>query len=215
MSTRAREQARIQRKLEEIRRKERSRQRRLRLIAAISAATIVVAAAVGIAVWASAGGHPAAHRGELAGLGSMAKGSPVDGIACSTSEQSAYHIRAHLAVFVNGTRQAIPADIGIPAATPGSSAGCLYWLHTHDTSGVVHIESPNVATYTLGDFFDIWGQPLSGTAAGPATGHLTAYVNGKIFTGNPRAIPLRPHAIIQLDIGTRTPPLPYHFAPGL
>jgi len=34
------------------------------------------------------------------------------------------------------------------------------WLHTHAADGIIHTESPVERTYTLGDFFDIWGQPL-------------------------------------------------------
>jgi hypothetical protein len=30
-------------------------------------------------------------------------------------------------------------------------------IHTHDTSGIVHIESPTVRPFTLGQFFDVWG----------------------------------------------------------
>ena len=29
-------------------------------------------------------------------------------------------------------------------------------LHTHDSSGVIHVESNTVRYYTLGEFLDIW-----------------------------------------------------------
>jgi hypothetical protein len=140
-----------------------------------------------------------------------ARGAQLDGIQCSTSEQTAYHIHAHLTVFVNGTRRAIPAGLGIPVGTPvaqpsgGPFVGSgtrLYWVHSHDQSGVIHIESPVQMLYTLGDFFDIWGQPLSRGQVGLAKGKVSAYLNGTLFTGDRRSIQLRPHAVIQLDVGT-------------
>jgi hypothetical protein len=146
----------------------------------------------------------------LAGTGSAAAGQSVDGIGCDTSEQTAFHIHAHLTVFVNGQARQVPAAIGIPGAvtqnTPAgafvSGGSCLYWLHTHAADGIVHIESPAQRTYTLGEFFDEWGQPLGPDQAGPAKGHVTVIYNGKVFEGNPRDVPLTAHAQIQLEVGT-------------
>ena len=50
---------------------------------------------------------------------------------------------------------------------------CYYWLHTHTNDGVIHVESPTQRLYTLGDFFDIWRQPLSARRVGAATGTIT------------------------------------------
>ncbi len=214
MSTRARQQARVQRRLAEVRQQQRARQRRRRVVIASAAAVAVIAGGVLALVLTlgsggrHAGGTPAVSSGLLASRASMATGARVDGVQCSTSEQSAYHIHAHVAVYVDGIRQVIPADVGIPQ-------NCMYWLHTHDTSGVVHIESPVNRTFTLGDFFAIWGQRLSPGQAGPATGRLTAYVNGRRYQGDPGSIRLRPHAVIQIDIGQDVAPLPYTFAHGL
>ncbi len=84
--------------------------------------------------------------------------------------------------------------------------GCFYWLHTHVADGIVHIESPTQQLYTLGQFFDIWGQPLASGQVGPATGPLTIFVNGQPYTGDPRGIELKQHGEIQLDVGTVVPP---------
>jgi hypothetical protein len=75
------------------------------------------------------------------------------------------------------------------------------WLHTHSADGIIHTESPIQRTYTLGDFFDIWGQPLGRAQVGPAHGAVAALFNGRVFTGNPRQIPLLAHVQIQLDVG--------------
>src|SRR5215469_9659650 len=98
----------------------------------------------------------------LTGTSTKATGQKVDGISCSSSEQTLFHIHAHLTIFVNGTARQVPAAIGIPGAVPQQTpAGpivaqgtCFYWLHTHAADGIVHIESPVQRTFTLGQFFD-------------------------------------------------------------
>ena len=75
------------------------------------------------------------------------------------------------------------------------------WLHTHAADGIVHIESPTPRTYTLGEFFDVWGQPLDRSRVGPARGAVTALFNGRVFTGDPRQIPLLAHSQIELEVG--------------
>ena len=136
-------------------------------------------------------------------------GEPIDGIACQEHEQVLFHIHAHLTIYVGGVAQQVPAGIGIAppyqvAATPRgpfvAGASCFMRLHTHAADGIIHTESAMQRTYTLGDFFDIWGQPLNRNRVGPAHGRVTALLNGRVFTGNPRAIPLFAHAQIQLEV---------------
>lgn len=152
-------------------------------------------------------------------------GQSVDGVSAQTSEQLAYHIHSHLAIYVNGAQKAVPAGIGIvqPWQTEQLQDGStfidggskIYYLHTHDSTGVLHVESPNNGTYTLGQVFAEWNQPISATQVGPATGSVIAYVNGQKYTGDPSQIPLTPHAVIQLDVGKDVSPQPYTFASGL
>ncbi len=145
----------------------------------------------------------------LASAATSASGQSVDGISCQTSEQTLFHIHAHLTIFVNGVPREVPAAIGIPGAQAQNTAKgpyigsgtCFYWLHTHAADGVIHIESPVQRTYTLGDFFDEWGQPLGPNQVGPASGHVTAIYDGQVYRGNPRNIPLTAHAQIQLEVG--------------
>src|SRR5712691_217274 len=155
-------------------------------------------------------GVPIPKASPLATTATKSTGGKVDGIGCQTNEQTLFHIHAHLTVFVNGAPRQIPAGIGIPGAqaqnTPQgqfiASGTCFYWLHTHAADGIIHIESPIHRIYTLGDFFDEWGQPLGPNQVGPVTGHVTAICNGKAYHGNPRDIPLNAHAQIQLEVGT-------------
>ena len=138
----------------------------------------------------------------------------VDGISCAPIEQLAYHIHAHLSVFDNGSLWSLPGGVGIPGSVveqtnegPVAFGGdCYYWLHTHAPDGVIHVESPTARIYTLGDFFDIWHQPLSATQVASVKGKVTAVVNGKPWTKGPRTIPLLPHAVIQLNVGSPTVP---------
>jgi hypothetical protein len=154
-------------------------------------------------------GVPVPHAPALAGGEPARAGSPVDGIRCQASEQVLFHIHAHLTVVVGGAARRIPFGIGIPAGhaspTPAGpfvgTGACLYWLHTHAADGIIHIESPVQRTYTLGNFFDVWGQRLGPTEVGPAMGRVTAFYDGRWFRGNPRDIPLSKHAQIQLDVG--------------
>jgi hypothetical protein len=167
----------------------------------------------------------AAGGSVLAPAGVTDIAAAVDGISCNSTEQLVFHIHAHLAVYVNGAAKLLPPGVGIgpPLQFQQTNAGpfvvsgsCFSWLHTHDSSGVIHIESPVQRIYTLGDFFDIWGQPLSATQVGPAQGAVTAMVNGAPFAGSPRDIPLDAHNVIQLDVGSTLPAFqPFTFPAGL
>jgi hypothetical protein len=153
--------------------------------------------------------------GPSLGAASTTQTGKVDGITCGPTEQLAYHIHAHLAVFGNGRLYSLPAGIGIPGSVaqqttqgPEATGGqCIYWLHTHTSDGIIHVESPTQRVYTLGNFFDEWHQPLSATQAANVRGHIKAFLNGKPWTRALRDIPLLPHGLIQLDVGTPAPPL--------
>jgi hypothetical protein len=155
-------------------------------------------------------GVPVPGAAPLASTATITAGQRVDGISCQSSEQTIFHIHAHLTIFVNGSPRQVPAGIGIPGARAQNTAqgpfiisgNCFYWLHTHAADGIVHIESPVHRVYTLGDFFDEWGQPLGPEQVGPASGHVIAIYNSRLYQGNPRDIPLTAHAQIQLEVGT-------------
>lgn len=87
-----------------------------------------------------------------------------------------------------------------------SATRCYYWLHVHAQDGVIHIESPSRRTYTLGEFFDIWRQPLTATQVGSARGSMTVFVNGRRYSGNPRSLELGSHEDIQIDVGAPVVP---------
>jgi hypothetical protein len=105
----------------------------------------------------------------------------------------------------------IPANIGI-----ASDQSCFYWIHVHDTSGVLHIEAPTQKIYTLGNFLNIWNTAFSqmnypvqlATSAG-----WTVYVNGKSYTGDFGNIPLNAHTLITMGYNSPniTPDITYNW----
>lgn len=191
-----------------------------------SAAAIAVLVALVVALTGHGGGsttvEPASARPPaLSGL--SGDRSTVDGIPCAPTEQVLFHVHAHLALFVNGRAAGIPAGVGIPGAQVAQtsrgpvvvSGTCFYWLHAHTADGLIHIESPVNRVFTLGDWFDIWHQPLGSSQVATATGPVTAFVDGRPFPGDPRTIPLASHTRVQLDVGTPAPgPQPFTFPSG-
>jgi hypothetical protein len=134
------------------------------------------------------------------------QGQAIDGLTCGADNET-YHVHAHLSIFVDGQQLAIPDHIGIvPQST--TQVACNYSLHTHDSSGKLHVEAPAAATFTLGQFFDIWGQPLSTTNVAGVTGKpVTVYVHEDQqqpteFTGDIRSIELTSHREITIVVGT-------------
>jgi hypothetical protein len=120
----------------------------------------------------------------------LATGQPVGPhhVGCNVNEQFAQHWHPHLRIEHRGAPVTIPANIGL--VTAAYAVLCIYWLHTHDDSGTIHVESPLAQVFTLADFFAVWGEPLSGTRVGPYSGHVRAYVNGAPYKGAPQNIPL-------------------------
>jgi len=141
------------------------------------------------------------------------QGAPVDGINCDNAAVG-YHVHSHVSLFVSGTQLAIPLAIGLISPTysdGGTVAGdgtCAYHLHTHDSSGIIHIENPAPTTFTLGQVFDIWGRPLSTSNVAGFAGPVLCYVGASLCSNDPRAIVLGDHEQITLEVGA-----PYVFPP--
>lgn len=110
-----------------------------------------------------------------------------------------FHIHAMLRIFIDGRPVAVPAFIGIPA--DGSSFAPL---HTHDASGIIHLEATRPYPFTLGQVFDVWGVVFTRTQlggyrnAGPRT--LSVDVNGRRVADGPGYI-IRRHDTIIVGYG--------------
>lgn len=141
------------------------------------------------------------------------------GLSLTSHETLAVHYHAHLDVFVNGRPVPVPAGLGINAGPNGElpehGAPGIAPLHTHDTSGIVHIEAPSDMTFTLGQVFDEWGILLTRSQAG-AYSPVKVYVDGRQHGGNPGAIVLTPHEEIAVVAGKGNVQVPssYQFPPG-
>jgi hypothetical protein len=215
-----REQARAERE-----RIERARQRRARVRKGSIIAVAVALVAVVAFVLLRPSPPPSADNGVLEGpapwpanQAGLAQRLDAAGLPTMTAmEQLAYHIHAHLDISVDGAPVTVPAQIGI------SDIGIAV-LHTHDPTGIIHIEAPAPRDYTLGEFFDVWGVRLTSSCIGgycaSGSSELRTYVNGKRVDGDPRAVVLNAHDEIVLAFGTTgqlpTPiPSSFDFPPGL
>lgn len=75
-------------------------------------------------------------------------------LTCTTDMATQFHIHPNLEIIINGQKQEIPANIGIGLT-------CMNAIHTHDNSGVIHIESPEKRDFTLSDFFAVWNKTFT------------------------------------------------------
>ncbi len=82
------------------------------------------------------------------------KTMPAEKINIGGHQNLKLHIHSKLEILINGKKEAIPANIGV---LPGT----LRPIHTHDTSGEIHIEGPCQRDFTLGDFFKIWNKQFN------------------------------------------------------
>jgi hypothetical protein len=100
-----------------------------------------------------------------------------------------FHIHAMLHIYVGGLLSAVPAQIGLVPAKHIEAS-----LHTHDRTGIIHMEASHKFNFTLGGFFTVWGVKLGPDRLGGLTGlggdKLHFYVNGHRLQ-NPAAYVMR------------------------
>ena len=143
-------------------------------------------------------------------------GQPVAGVSCAPRDLTATQF-THLSIVRNGEQIAIPGRAGIVRDAAGALV-CAYGIHTHsnDHSGRVHTEGPVAATYTLGQFFAIWGMPLTtNDVAGLGVPLTAVYVvdnNNTVtqFTGDPATIEMTSHRHIVLQLGSAITQIPVY-----
>jgi hypothetical protein len=164
-------------------------------------------------------------------------GQPIDQAGCDVSMSNNYHIHVFVGLYVNGSEYALPTGVG--AADPKSPANntqyatqCWYYTHTHDETGVIHIEDPNLGTldspptdshYTIKTFFDVWGITVNSFQFGQFQGPVEVFTSGQQYRGgggsnsyiaestlqpwygDPNAIPLYSHEVIWFLVGPTYP----------
>jgi len=131
----------------------------------------------------------------------------------AATESLQYHIHQNLQIFIDGKPFVPPAFIGIDQASSQIAI-----IHVHAGDGVIHVESPIKRTYTLGNFFGVWGLNFTPTAIGGYKNDgdktLKVFLNGKAYPGDPTKLPLTEHEIIVVTYGTSSQlpnPIPHTF----
>jgi hypothetical protein len=122
--------------------------------------------------------------------------------ALNFPEQSdaGYHVHTKLFLYVDGKQVTVPANFGIDP-----QGRFLAPIHTHDTTGVIHLESTQYYPFTLGQMFDIWGVKFSDTQlgayqAGTGGNVLQVWVNGKQVS-DPVNYKFKAHDIVIVGYG--------------
>jgi hypothetical protein len=134
------------------------------------------------------------------------------GLTTLPQEAVATHYHSHLDIFVDGKHVTVPKYIGI-----NLGANYLTELHTHDTRGVIHIESPKTNDhFSLGQFVAEWGVFLNSRCIGAYCDGLKWYLNGKLQTGNPQKYVLQSHDEVAIVVGKPPAQIPssYKFLGG-
>jgi hypothetical protein len=211
-------------------RAEQARRERRRTAGMLAVAGVVAVSIVGASGWGVM--HRSSQDSALPNVGSSGRTSmppwpvPADtaaaaqafGLDVGPMQGTVNHFHAHLDILVDGKPVEVPPNIGID-----QMSGAMSELHTHDSSGVLHIEAPTAdQRYTVGQLFGEWEVRLTATSMGGLQDEgrqtLRAYVDGKQFTGDPADIELRSHEEIALVYGPADspvqPPSTYDFPPG-
>ena len=107
----------------------------------------------------------------------------------------------------------MPAHIGIVDSSPTSH--CNYSTHTHDHTGMLHVEAPAASLFTLGQIFAIWGQPLSyddiaGISEVPVVVYITDNGVATQYTGDLGSIELLSHREVTIQLGTPITEIPVY-----
>jgi hypothetical protein len=205
-----------------------SERRGLWLLVAVAAVAVIAAIAAGVLLTRGGGKSTAANvpkQSDLAGLqiGPAPWNTGLDtlpdrldavGVHALTNEGQVLHIHQHLDIFVNGKHEPVPQGIGI------YDGQFLTELHTHDATGIIHVESPVAKHFSLGQFFGVWGVRLNGDCVGGYCRQVTpwtVYVNGRPYTGDPAELNLSEHQEIAFVIGTPPKKIPssYKYPPGV
>lgn len=164
----------------------------------------------------------------------------IDGVGCDLNSESQmtsanYHVHAFVGIWANGQEYALPDGIGMQGAVDNGGAigsfTAAYDIHTHDASGVVHLEDPNEPAslsttypqFNLQTLLDIWGQTYNASGFAGFSGATSVYVgdfsskdaSGRdlvtsytLYTGALSSLQLQHHRAIWIIVGTPPATLP-------
>ena len=112
-------------------------------------------------------------------------------------ENIVMHKHATLSIKIDGKSVTVPGNIGIDPKFYKDHSLDTYGMkmpkmpsmpvmaptHTHDTSGLIHLESTAVRDYTLGELFNVWGVTFTDTCitdkCNDGTKTVKMFVNGQ------------------------------------
>jgi hypothetical protein len=121
------------------------------------------------------------------------QGNKVDKkVPCLPVMGDGYHVHVFLGIVYKGQLMALPDAIGMVNPGPESkgytnTAQCFYEIHTHDASGIVHLEvrrtmPVSAVFFKVKHILDVWGISHDKHSFGPFKGKV------RIFTGLPPAL---------------------------
>ena len=129
------------------------------------------------------------------------------------AEGTTMHEHADVEIFVHSSKEPVPTDIGIDA-----SKGTIQSIHTHDDTGLVHLESSQSREFTLGEFFGVWGVRFTPSCLGAycneGNNRLQVFVDGEEVDGSLQDVQLDDQTVIVVTYGTPTElpdPIPSSF----
>jgi hypothetical protein len=201
--------AREEREQREREEQESKRKRKRRLRIGIGLAVVVVAAIVAFAALSGSDKpkSPIATdptKGQVTAgpwdSGTQGLEKRVAALGLPDPSDTVFHIHANLKVYTDGKPQKVPANIGI-----NQDSQFITSLHTHDDTGVIHMEAVQPYPFKLGQFFEVWNVPFSKLQLGSFhTGkglELQVWVNGKQIQGDPKEYVMKAHDRIVVGFG--------------
>src|SRR4051812_41216140 len=115
-------------------------------------------------------------------------------------DKEQFHTHALIHIYNDGRLIELAPNIGIDRAHQAYSS-----IHTHDSLGIVHMESKVPFKFTLGDFFTVWGVRFGSKSLGSLQNdgdkQVHVYVNGKALP-NPVDYVMRDKDNISIGYGT-------------
>ena len=172
---------------------------------------VIVAAVLGLGFWLMQKSQPPVERSVVAPSNidpafthvpsstELKTNLTAAGLTALPEEGTKLHIHQHLDIVINSSPIPIPADIGV-------GADFISPIHVHDDTGIIHVESPEVKDFTLGQFFTEWGIKFDATCLGSyctdATHALVVAVNGSPIN-DPRNHVLKAHEEIEIWYGSK------------
>jgi len=164
------------------------------LLPLVASALVVVGGGVGVAVAQSSNparvvGAETAPPWPVPDVDDRPGRAELAGLENVWGQDLAMHVHSHLSITVDGEPVTVPGDIGHDSGTKFAAP-----IHTHDTSGIVHVESPRRESFVLGQLFTEWGVHLDQSGVGDLGGDdgrtLTVFVDGSRYGGDPAGIRL-------------------------